>query len=158
SRSRFDAALHAALAALLVLDAMRVIRATGAPTAADAAAIALAAIALLACGMLAARRGAADGALAFAIGASAGFLFFARTLGLALADPGAIDWLLAQDLAQHYSGWVTFRHTPWHWPPGAMPEVWYPVGTSIVYTDSLPLFALVLKAFSAWLPDPFQYI
>ena len=32
------------------------------------------------------------------------------------------------------------------------------VGTSIVYTDSIPLIALPLKLFHAWLPDPFQYL
>jgi hypothetical protein len=157
-RPRFDAALYAAVAAVLVFDAIRVVGAAGAPATADFIAIAIAALALLACGVLAARRGSADGALAIAIGASAGFLFFVQTLGLALADPVAIDWLLSQDLGQHYSGWAMFRHTPWHWPPGAMPEVWYPVGTSIVYTDSLPLLALLLKPFSPWLPEPFQYI
>jgi hypothetical protein len=155
---RFDVALYAALAALLVLDAVRVVGAADAPATVDIVAIAVAAIALLACGTIAARRGRANGAVAFAIGASIGFLFFARTLGLALVDPSAIAWLLMQDLGQHYSGWAMFRHTPWHWPPGAMPEVWYPVGTSIVYTDSLPLLALALKPFSAWLPEPFQYI
>src|SRR4029078_6273067 len=57
-----------------------------------------------------------------------------------------------------YSGWAMFRHTPWAWPPGALPEIWYPVGTSIVYTDSLTLLALALKPLSHWLPEPFQFI
>lgn len=95
---------------------------------------------------------------AFAIGALCGLLFFARTLGFALADPTSTGWLMKADWAQHYSGWVMFRHSAWHWPPGSMPELWYPIGTSIVYTDSLPLLALLLKPFSGWLSEPFQYI
>ena len=161
---RSDAFIYATLCALLAIDALRVVLAgaaaaqTSPPIAIDLVAIAAATFALIALGRRAARRGVADGRLAFAIGAAVGFLFFARTLGLARVDPTSIDWLMLQDWAQHYSGWVMFRHAPWHWPPGSMPEIWYPVGTAIVYTDSLPLLALALKPFSAWLPEPFQYI
>ena len=156
---RGDGAPYALLCTLLAADAAGVlVKVPGASHAADVAAIAVALLAMVALGWIAVRRGAAGGTLAFGIGAATGLLFFARTLGLALADPTAIDWLMLQDWAQHYSGWAMFRHTPWAWPPGKMPEVWYPVGTSIAFTDSLPLVALALKPFSAWLPEPFQYI
>lgn len=95
---------------------------------------------------------------AMLLGALCGVFFFARDLGCALLDPQAIGWLLAGDWAQHYSGWELFCDTPWTWPPGKMPELLYPVGSSIVYTDSLPLFAIPLKAISGLLPRPFQYI
>src|SRR5262249_32791455 len=129
-----------------------------AETIADACAITIALIAMIVAGRSAVPRARLDGTLAFVVGAAAGFMFFAGTIGLALVDPTAIGWLLQGDWAQHYSGWAMFRHAPWHWPPGRMREIWYPVGTSIVYTDSLPLFALAMKPFSAWLPEPFQYI
>ena len=164
SRTRFDTFLYVALCALLAIDAVRVVFVVSASAqastsvTADFVAIAAATLVLVALGRIAARSDGAQGLLAFGIGAAVGFLFFARTLGLALADPTAIDWLMLQDWAQHYSGWAMFRHTPWQWPPGSMPEIWYPVGTSIVYTDSLPLLALALKPLSAWLPEPFQYI
>lgn len=159
--ARFDLPLYALLCVLLAADAMRVLASPSAGKtfpAADAVAVVGAAFVLIALGWIASRRGGARGLLAFAIGASVGFLFYARTLGLALADPTAIGWLLTQDWAQHYSGWAMFRYAPWHWPPGALPEVWYPVGTSIVYTDSLPLLAFLFKPLSPWLPEPFQYI
>lgn len=95
---------------------------------------------------------------ACAIGTVCGLMFFARTLGVALADPTAIGWLLNGDWGQHYSGWAMFRQAPWSWPPGLLPELWHPIGTSIVYTDSLPLLALLLKPLSPWLSEPFQYI
>jgi Family of unknown function (DUF6311) len=94
----------------------------------------------------------------FLVGSICGLIFFARTLGTALLDPGNIDWLMTGDWAQHYSGWAMFRESPWSWPPGTLPALWYPIGTSIVYTDSLPLLALPLKLFDAWLPQTFQYI
>ncbi|HEV7490772.1 MAG TPA: DUF6311 domain-containing protein [Rhodanobacteraceae bacterium] len=162
SFARFDTLLYALLCILLAGDAIRVLFAslpagkTLAPS--DAITVVVATCVLIALGWIALRRGGAQGALAFAIGATAGLLFYVRTLGLALADPTATGWIMTGDWAQHYSGWAMFRHAPWHWPPGAMPEVSYPVGTSIVYTDSLPLLAFFFKPFSAWLPEPFQYI
>jgi hypothetical protein len=95
---------------------------------------------------------------AFLLGSLYGAAYFMRALGTALLDPSTVDWLLSNDLAQHYGGWAMFRHSPWTWPPGMTTTLAYPVGTSIVYTDSLPLFALLLKPFSAWLPASFQYI
>ena len=94
----------------------------------------------------------------FALGALAGIAFFFRSFGFALLDPTHIDWLLNGDWGQHYSGWEVFRSAPWSWPPGTVPALLYPVGSSIVYTDSLPLLALLLKPFDALLPHPFQYI
>jgi hypothetical protein len=156
---------YALVCAILLADALRVLAGVGASTAdppaplrADAVLVVLAAIALATLGAVAFRRGRTGDGLAFAIGLACGAMFFARTLGSALAEPTSIGWLLHEDWAQHYSGWAMFRHAPWHWPPGLMPEIWYPIGTSIVYTDSLPLLALALKPFSAWLPEPFQYI
>lgn len=160
-----EPAAYALVCAVLSADALRVLADVHAETAGelaslrvDAVLIAFAAIALAALGVVAFRRGRTGNGLAFAIGLASGAMFFARTLGSALLDPTSNGWLLHEDWAQHYSGWAMFRHAPWHWPPGLMPEIWYPVGTSIVYTDSLPLLALALKPFSPWLPEPFQYI
>lgn len=159
-----EAALYASICALLLFDALHLLdRVAAADSAApglslDRALVLVAVLALLGFGTVSARRREVDRRLAFGIGAACGLLFFARTLGTALADPAAIGWLLGADLAQHYSGWAMFRNAPWHWPPGSMPELWYPVGTSIAYTDSLPLLALLLKPLSPWLPQPFQYI
>lgn len=161
---RIEAAVYASICALLLFDALHLldrVAATGPSVpglSLDRALILIAVLALLGLGTISARRHEVDPRLAFGIGAACGLIFFARTLGTALADPTAIGWLLGADLAQHYSGWALFRNAPWHWPPGLMPELWYPVGTSIAYTDSLPLLALPLKALSPWLPQPFQYV
>jgi len=163
--ARFDISIFALLCSVLVADAWYLLAeiGAGAPGAVpglgvDRVVVIAAALMFAACGALAWRRGGTDNAVAIAIGATCGVLFFMRTLGIALADPTAIGWLLHGDMAQHYSGWAMFRHMPWAWPPGSLPELWYPVGTAIVFTDSLPLAALLLKPFSAWLPEPFQYI
>lgn len=91
-------------------------------------------------------------------GAALGLLFFVATLGFALVDPSRVEWLMRGDWAQHFVGWHIYRNSAWMWPPGAFDAIMYPVGTSISYTDSLPLFAMPLKLLSSWLPTRFQYI
>lgn len=73
--------------------------------------------------------------------------------------PRSIDWLLSEgDTFQHYIGWHFFRREDWGWPLGELSTLASDIGTSIVYTDSIPILALPLKLFHAWLPDPFQYL
>lgn len=91
-------------------------------------------------------------------GALVGALLYMRTFGWAWLDPTAIDWLLQGDLAQHYFGWALFRQEPWHWPPGAIDALRYPLGSSVFFTDAYPLLAFVFKPLSGLLPEPFQYI
>ena len=69
-----------------------------------------------------------------------------------------MDWLWASDWAQHLLGWLFFRNEPWGIPPGAIRGAAFPLGTSIGYTDSNPLMAMVVKLFSDRLPTDFQYI
>ena len=93
----------------------------------------------------------------------AGVLVIALLLALYRYGPGILDvgntgWLLAGgDPAIHQLGWVVFRDEPWSWPLGVMRNYAAPVGTSLGYTDSLPLLALPAKLLTSWLPRPFQY-
>lgn len=76
-----------------------------------------------------------------------------------LIDPRQVAWLIHEnDPLQHYMGWHFFRRDEWQWPLGAMSNLASEIGTSIVYTDSIPLLAIPLKLFHEWLPDPFQYL
>lgn len=76
-----------------------------------------------------------------------------------LIDPREVAWLLHEnDPLQHYLGWHFFRRDDWQWPLGEVGNLASSVGASIVYTDSIPLLAIALKPFHAWLPDPFQYL
>lgn len=79
--------------------------------------------------------------------------------GLQVLNPQHTAWLyvLNSDWIQHYFGWSFFRQADWSFPPGKLSGYGYPMLSSIGYTDSIPLFALVFKCFSAWLPTPFQY-
>jgi len=91
--------------------------------------------------------------LALLLGIGAFFL----VVGPTLLDPSNIGWIRGADPEQQYIGWFFFRNSPWVFPIGLSPEFGLTLASSIVYTDSTPLMALILKPFSPWLPDVFQY-
>jgi hypothetical protein len=89
------------------------------------------------------------------IGAAAGFLI----LGWQPLSLENIAWLQKDDdSAQHYVGWLFYRHSPWTFPIGSNPNFGMEIGSSIVFSDSIPLFAVFFKLFSGFLPDTFQYL
>lgn len=92
--------------------------------------------------------------------ASGAGLWLAVYLYGGLIDPRQVAWLIqgTGDSLQHYMGWEFFRDDEWRWPLGAMGNLASEIGTSIVYTDSVPLVAFLLKPLHAWLPEPFQYL
>lgn len=97
--------------------------------------------------------------LVAAIGGAMGALAFVAVFGTAILNPAFDEWMTSRigDPAASYVGWLYFRSTPWHFPPGVITEYLTPFGTSVVFTDSIPLVALPLKAIAGWLPEPFQY-
>ncbi len=93
-----------------------------------------------------------------ALGAVAGAAFFVWIAGLRPIDPREIGWLMRYDWPVHFFGWHFFRQESWHVPPGLIAGFYAPAGTSIGFTDSIPLMAFLLRPIEAWLPDTFQYI
>lgn len=91
-------------------------------------------------------------------GALAGALFFILIFGFEHLSPGNIAHLMRGDPAQHFLGWQFFRADAWRFPPGAIRNFGAPEGTSIGFTDSIPLLAIALKPFSGLLPPRFQYL
>lgn len=91
-------------------------------------------------------------------GVVAGIISFSLFYGLHTVDPTRIDWLLAGDTATNYFGWAFFRNEPWGWPLGKVWRYGMEVSSSIVYTDSLPLFAFIFKSINSILPSQFQYV
>ena len=86
----------------------------------------------------------------------AAFMFYT---GGAIVWPTSTEWLMRGDFGQHFLGWNFFRHTPMlQFPLGANGQYGETLGSSIVFTDSTPLFAFLFKSFAAFLPQPFQYI
>lgn len=94
-------------------------------------------------------------------GALLGALIFLLLYGVRVLDPTSVDWILnnpSPDPAQHYLGWELFRRSPVHLPYiGANYNAVYPFRTSVLFTDSLPLAALLFKPLGGILPTRFQY-
>lgn len=83
---------------------------------------------------------------------------FCLIYGVRVLDPTYTDWLMAGgDLSQHYLGWTAYRASSWHFPIGMVDTLAYPNLTSIIFTDSIPLFAVLFKLLSPILPNEFQY-
>ena len=67
------------------------------------------------------------------------------------------NWLYSGDLSQYQIGWEFFRNDSWRFPLGFNPNYGLEFGTSIAYSDSIPLFAFIFKLFKNFLPENFQY-
>ncbi len=92
------------------------------------------------------------------VAAAAGLAWFALHVGVAALDPTRTGWLMSGDWAANYLGWAFFRHAPLALPLGANPGFPFPVGSTLSYSDSLPLVGVLLRPLSPLLPVDFQYI
>lgn len=78
--------------------------------------------------------------------------------GTKLINPQYDFWLLkGGDLTQHYIGWEFFRKSTWQFPIGLMNTMSYPNNVSVIFTDSIPIAAILFKLMSPLLPNTFQY-
>lgn len=67
-------------------------------------------------------------------------------------------WLAPHaDHMQAITGWYGFRHDHWRFPLFDVKTLRYPQGANIVFTDSIPLLALVFKPLAPLLPERFHY-
>jgi surface polysaccharide O-acyltransferase-like enzyme len=90
-----------------------------------------------------------------------GVVVFGLLFGFAIVNPTNDAWILglSGDISQHYIGWLYFRDAPWQLPfIGHITTLPVPSGTSIVFLDSIPLFALFFKFIGGYLPETFQYL
>ena len=96
--------------------------------------------------------------LAVVAGALLGLLTFFAVGATHTLSPSRVGWLFdTADPSTHYLGWCFFRQDAWRWPLGINPKYGMEMGSSIVYSDSIPLMAMVFKPFSQWMGDDFQY-
>ncbi len=100
-----------------------------------------------------------DYIIMFLTGCLMGILCFIAVYGVKILDVRYDAWLLRGDLdlRQHYVGWGHFRNDPWCFPFGLITTLSKPYSMSVIYTDSIPLVAVIAKCFSPILPTTFQY-
>jgi hypothetical protein len=79
-----------------------------------------------------------------------GVAVVAYTFGLHIVPPGNTGWMLTgtigPDPVQYWLGYTFFKAGPWLWPPGLTPRWGIEIGSSIFYSDSIPLLAFAFKA------------
>ncbi|MCC6263015.1 MAG: hypothetical protein IT169_05505 [Bryobacterales bacterium] len=61
------------------------------------------------------------------------------------------------DQMQALTGWHGFAHDAWRVPLFEVKTLRYPQGANIIFTDSIPLLALLAKPFAPLLPSGFHY-
>ena len=95
----------------------------------------------------------------FLAGCVLGAACFVYVYGVKILNPVYDAWLFnaENDLRQHYVGFCNFRNDNWQFPFGLTSSLSYPTSVSIIYTDSIPVFAVLFKLFSGILPVHFQY-
>jgi hypothetical protein len=84
---------------------------------------------------------------------------FIAIVGISPLKTNNVNWLFTSnpDPLTHYLGWVFFRHDDWSFPVGLNPKYGLEIGSSIVFSDSIPLLAVFFKLLSPILTEPFQY-
>lgn len=98
----------------------------------------------------------------FLLGGLFAFVYFILVYGVRVLNPQYDAWLFNglnhEDLMQHYTGWLFYRKSSWHFPMFTlMDDINYPNLLPVVFTDSIPLFAVFFKILSPILPETFQY-
>ena len=86
-----------------------------------------------------------------------GVVSFFVTVGPLPLDPSNVYWLSGWDPQQEYFGWAIYRNGPWEFPFGLNTNFGMEFGSSIVYSDSIPVVAILFKLLNYFLPENFQY-
>ena len=91
------------------------------------------------------------------------FLFFSLICTICILGHGnisfrAVEWLHdGNESAIEQTAWYFFRNDLWRFPLGLNPNYGNEISSSIVFSDSIPLFALFFKIFKPILSENFQY-
>ena len=88
------------------------------------------------------------------------FICLVGVLGIDNISFQSIEWLYnnGEDITLPQSSWYFFKNDIWRFPPGSNPNYGDELGSSIVFSDSIPVLALFFKLFKSFIPENFQYI
>ena len=90
------------------------------------------------------------------------FILVSLTLTIILFGPENfkftnISWISYYDMLSHQIAWKFFYNDIWHFPLGKNPNYGIDIGSSIVFTEAVPLFSIIFKVFKNFLPGNFQF-
>ena len=87
------------------------------------------------------------------------FLCLAAVVGIENISFQSTKWLHdGSDVTTAQLGWYFFKNDIWRFPLGSNPNYGDELGSSIVFSDSIPILALFFKSFRSFIPESFQYI
>ena len=96
------------------------------------------------------------------------FLFFIFSLSLTIFFVGVdnfwfnkTNWLYGFDDGDSINAqlsWQFFQNDVWRFPLGRNPNYGLEISNSIIFTDSIPLFAILFKILKPLINENFQYI
>jgi hypothetical protein len=72
-------------------------------------------------------------------------------------NPTFVSWMFRGDWSTYFWGFAFFRNADWSFPLGAIPELFYPFGSSVGFMDANPWFSLLFRSVSGVLPADFQF-
>ncbi len=85
-------------------------------------------------------------------------LIFYIRFSFLILNPKETLWLNSSDWLQNYLGGYVFQSIPWQFPFGVNNLLNYPIGTSMGYSDSIPILAFLFKILKPiWNPE-YQYL
>ena len=90
------------------------------------------------------------------------FVLISLTLTIILFGPENVkftnsSWISAYDMLAHQVAWKFFSNDIWHFPLGKNPNYGIDIGSAIVFTEAVPLLAVIFKIFKNFLPNNFQF-
>jgi hypothetical protein len=86
------------------------------------------------------------------------FFCLLSVLGLENIHFQNTKWLYGNNDASFFQlGWYFFQNDVWRFPPGSNPNYGMGLGSSIVYTDSIPILAFFFKLLKPFISESFQY-
>ena len=67
------------------------------------------------------------------------------------------NWLTSKDQIADLTSWYYFKNDIWRFPLGSNPNFGLEIGSGMVFSGAIPIFAIIFKIFSSLLPDNFHY-
>ena len=85
------------------------------------------------------------------------FLLAIYLLGFEYINPTNVNWLVNGDLPVFQIGWKFFRFDEWRFPLLSNPNYGIYLNSNLIFSDSIPLLAIIFKIINFLLPENFQY-
>jgi hypothetical protein len=84
-------------------------------------------------------------------------LFCLAVLGFQILNPFNGNWPTTGDIAHQHLAWLYYRVADWSWPLTQNDRMLYPIGSTILTSDTVPILSILFKIIRGVLPENFQF-